>query len=278
MKFEKNNIIALIGSIVFHLAILLSLYFTVLKTIVPEEDSGIMVNFGNVNFAAGQFEPRGEPTSSDMTVAPPPQPAPPTPREEMITQDMEESVSLTNKKKEEERKKKEKKEQEEARRKEAEQRKEEAERKKQADEQRRKEQAIRDRVAGAFGSTGGSESSSQGDAASGSGNQGSPFGNSDSGANEGVGGIGSFNLNGRSIGAGGLPRPAYTIQEEGRIVINITVDPRGNVIMAEIGKGTNIDHATMRKSALEAARKAKFNSIQGANNQSGTITYRYSLR
>ena len=237
-----------------------------------------MVNFGNINLAAGQFEPRGEPTSSDMTAAPPPQPAPPTPREEMITQDMEESVSLTNKKKEEERKKKEKKEQEEVRRREAEQRKAEAERKKQADEQRRKEQAIRDRVAGAFGSTGGSESSSQGDAASGSGNQGSPFGNSDSGANEGVGGIGSFNLNSRSIGAGGLPRPAYTIQEEGRIVINITVDPRGNVIMAEIGKGTNIDHATMRKSALEAARKAKFNSIQGTNNQSGTITYRYSLR
>lgn len=278
MKFEKNDIIALIGSIIFHLSILLVLYFTVLKTIVPEEDSGIMVNFGNVNLAAGQFEPRGEPASSDMTAAPPPQPASPTPREEMITQDLEESVSLTNKKKEEERKKKEKKEQEEARRKETEQRKAEAERKKQADEQRRKEQAIRDRVAGAFGSTGGSENSSQGDAASGSGNQGSPFGNSDSGANEGVGGIGSFNLNGRSIGAGGLPKPAYTIQEEGRIVINITVDPRGNVIMAEIGKGTNIDHATMRKSALEAARKAKFNSIQGTNNQSGTITYRYSLR
>ncbi len=278
MKFEKNDIMALIGSIVFHLAILLLLYFTVLKTIVPEEDSGIMVNFGNVNLAAGQFEPRGEPVSSDMTAAPPPQPASPTPRKEMITQNMEESVSLTNKKKEEERKKKEKKEQEEVRRKEAKQRKVEAERKKQADEQWRKEQAIRDRVAGAFGSTGGSENSNQGDATSGSGNQGSPFGNSDSRANEGVGGIGSFSLNGRSIGAGGLPRPAYTIQEEGRIVINITVDPLGNVIMAEIGKGTNIDHATMRKSALEAARKAKFNSIQGTNNQSGTITYRYSLR
>ena len=52
MKFEKNDIIALIGSIIFHLSILLVLYFTVLKTIVPEEDSGIMVNFGNVNLAA----------------------------------------------------------------------------------------------------------------------------------------------------------------------------------------------------------------------------------
>ena len=66
---------------------------------------------------------------------------------------------------------------------------------------------------------GNAEGNSQGDAESGTGNQGSPFGNSDHGANEGVGGYGSFNLNGRSIGAGGLPRPAYTIQEEGRIVI-----------------------------------------------------------
>ena len=125
---------------------------------------------------------------------------------------------------------------------------------------------------------GSQEGNSQGDAASGTGNQGSPFGNSDHGANEGVGGYGSFNLNGRSIGAGGLPRPAYTIQEEGRIVINITVDPKGNVIFAEIGKGTNIDNASMRKSALDAAKRAKFNSISGANNQSGTITYLYKLK
>ena len=146
-----------------------------------------------------------------------------------------------------------------------------------AEERRKKEQAISNKVAGAFG-IGSQEGNSQGDAGSGTGNQGSPFGNSDHGANEGVGGYGSFNLNGRSIGAGGLPRPAYTIQEEGRIVINITVDPKGNVIFAEIGKGTNIDNGSMRKSALDAAKRAKFNSISGANNQSGTITYLYKLK
>ena len=142
---------------------------------------------------------------------------------------------------------------------------------------KKKDQAISNRVAGAFG-IGGAEGNSQGDAETGTGNQGSPFGNSDHGANEGVGGYGSFNLNGRSIGAGGLPRPAYTIQEEGRIVINITVDPKGNVIFTEIGRGTNIDNASMRKSALDAAKRAKFNSINGANNQSGTITYVYKLK
>ena len=34
----------------------------------------------------------------------------------------------------------------------------------------------------------------------------------------------------------------------------------------------------MRKSALDAAKRAKFNSISGANNQSGIITYLYKLK
>ena len=261
MKFNKDYIYSIAGSVAFHLAIFLILLFTVLRTEIPEEDGGVLVNFGNVNSAAGTFEPKytGQELPQETTTPPPP-PTPPveTPKEEVITQDIEE----------EERKRKE----EEDRRK-----REEAEKKRLEEERRKKEQAISNRVAGAFG-IGGAEGNSQGDAETGTGNQGSPFGNSDHGANEGVGGYGSFNLNGRSIGAGGLPRPAYTIQEEGKIVINITVDPKGNVIFAEIGRGTNIDNASMRKSALDAAKRAKFNSISGANNQSGTITYVYKLK
>ncbi len=281
MNFSKDDIYSLVGTVAFHLAIFVLLWFTVLKTEIPDEEGGVLVNFGNVNSAAGTFEPRytGE-ELPEKTTTPPPTPVPPVeaPKEEVITQDIEESVAITEakkKKKEEQRKR----EAEEKRRKEEEdrQRREEAEKKRLAEERRRKEQAISNRVAGAFG-IGTAEGSSQGDAESGTGNQGSPFGNSDHGANEGVGGYGSFNLNGRSIGAGGLPRPAYTIQEEGKIVINITVDPKGNVIFAEVGRGTNIDNASMRRSALEAAKRAKFNSINEANNQSGTITYVYRLK
>ena len=252
MKLNKDDIYGIVGSVAFHLFILLILGFTVLKTVVPDEDGGILVNFGNVNAAAGTFEPKytGQEPPQETTTPPPPVPEPKveTPKEDLVTQEIEESVAI-----------------------------EEAEKKRLAEERRKKEQAISNKVAGAFG-IGSQEGNSQGDAGSGTGNQGSPFGNSDHGANEGVGGYGSFNLNGRSIGAGGLPRPAYTIQEEGRIVINITVDPKGNVIFAEIGKGTNIDNGSMRKSALDAAKRAKFNSISGANNQSGTITYLYKLK
>lgn len=108
--------------------------------------------------------------------------------------------------------------------------------------------------------------------------QNSPFGNSNLNTEESGICMATFNLNGRSLGPGGLPHPAYTIQEEGKIVINITVNPQGRVIFAEVGRGTNIDNASMRQSALEAARRATFNSISGANNQSGTITYVYKLK
>lgn len=280
MKFNKDDIYALIGSVAFHLAILVILFLTVLKTVIPEDDGGVLVNFGNLNSAAGTFEPRLTGQTPQVTTPPPPPiPTPPkveTPKEDLVTQDLEESVAIEEAKKKKEEEKRKQEEERRKRREEEQRRKEEAEKKRQEEERRKKEEAIKNKVAGAFG-MGSASGTSQGDAAEGEGNQGSPFGNSDQGENEGVGGYGSFNLNGRSIGAAGLPRPTYTAQEEGRIVINITVDPKGNVIFAEIGKGTNIDNASMRKSALEAAKRAKFNSISGANNQSGTITYRYSL-
>lgn len=276
MKFNKDDLYSLLGSVGFHLLILLVLSLTILSTVVPEEDSGVLVNFGNVDEAAGTFEPlnTGQEPMEETTPPPPPTPAVETAKEELVTQDVEESVALAEakKKKEEQRKKEEaiKREQDRIQ-------KEKLEQQRLADAQRQKELAIKNKVAGAFGA-GSAAGSSQGSGETGSGNQGSPFGNSDHGANSGVGGNGSYSLNGRSIGAGGLPRPEYLGQDVGRIVINITVDPKGNVIFAEIGKGTNIDNASMRKSALEAAKRAKFNSISGSNNQSGSITYRYSLR
>lgn len=276
MKFNKDDLYSLLGSVGFHLLILLVLSLTILSTVVPEEDSGVLVNFGNVDEAAGTFEPlnTGQEPMEETTPPPPPTPAVETAKEELVTQDVEESVALAEakKKKEEQRKKEEaiKREQDRIQ-------KEKLEQQRLADAQRQKELAIKNKVAGAFGA-GSAAGSSQGSGETGSGNQGSPFGNSDHGANDGVGGYGSFSLNGRSIGAGGLPRPAYTIQEEGRIVLEIKVNPSGSVISAEISKGTTITNESMRRSAKDAARRAKFNSISGSNDQIGTITYIYKLK
>ena len=54
-------------------------------------------------------------------------------------------------------------------------------------------------------------------------------------------------------------------------------DTKGNVIRADIGRGTTIEDVGMREKAKAAARKNRFNEISGVNNQSGTITYVYKL-
>ena len=112
MRLNKDDIYSLIGTVAFHGVILLILWFTVLKTEVPDEDGGVLVNFGNVDAAAGMFEPKytGQEPPQETTTPPPPVPEPQveTPKQELITQDIEESVALEDakKKKEEEKRKK----------------------------------------------------------------------------------------------------------------------------------------------------------------------------
>ncbi|GBU07065.1 cell envelope biogenesis protein TonB [Bacteroidales bacterium] len=251
--------------------------FTYLTTVVSDEEEGILVSFGNVDLAAGTFEPAS--VGVDEVVSPEviPTPAPPTvaPTEDPnLSQDLEASIQIEEQKK----KRKEEARQEEIKRKVIEEERKTAlalEKKK--EEERKRQQAISNQVAGAFGA-GTTSAANRGSESEGAGSQGSSEGTSSQGANSGTGGYGEFSLSGRSIGAGGLPRPVYTVQEEGRIVINITVDSKGNVIASAIGRGTNIDNASMRTSALNAAKKAKFNTIAGTNNQTGTITYRYFLK
>ena len=273
------------GSGIFCLLIVLLLYFTVLKTTVKAGEEGILVNFGNVNLSSGTFEPKsGEPVTE--TILPQPvQQAVPSPQTQpvvqqqtrnntapAVTQEIENTAAIEAARKAQEEKNRREAELQAQRQKEATEL--QAQREKEAAEQRKRDE-INQQVAGAFGS-GTNGQNQKGTSTAGSGVQGNPQSTSPVGVSTGTG-YGEFNLGGRTLGVGGLPRPDYSVQEEGRIVINITVDPNGNVIFAEIGRGTNIDNSNLRKSALEAARKAKFNKITG-NNQSGTITYRYSLK
>ena len=147
---------------------------------------------------------------------------------------------------------------------------------KKAAEQKAAAEAAAKRIAGAFGK--GTQTGSKGTGTAGTGIQGSPTGNSAEGQSSGVGGYGSWDLNGRSLGSGGLPRPIYNVQEEGRVVVTITVNPAGQVIHTSINKRTNTANAALRKAAEDAARKATFNAVGGVNNQTGTITYYFKLK
>lgn len=102
-----------------------------------------------------------------------------------------------------------------------------------------------------------------------------------SGTGSGTGngsGNGSFDLDGRSLGPDGLPHPSYNVREEGRVVVTIVVSPSGSVIRTSINKMTNTTNPVLRRAAEEAAKKARFNSIHGLNNQTGTITYYFKLK
>jgi len=268
MTLTKSKNLGILGTVLIHtLLILYLLIFGFHKKESTAED-GLFVNFGNINEASGLFEPAGEGTTNKTESVPVSEQSPELKADQkMITQDKETSVSLSEKKKVTEDLRKNK-EAEQIRIKEQ----------KIQTEQNRKAAAISSQAANAFGRPVG-KGTSQGKALSGTGNQGLPTGNTHSANTAGGGtGYGHFSLNGRSLD-GGLPHPSYSIQEEGIVVVQIIVSPKGNVTAASVAlQGTNTDNATLRSAALSAAKQARFNAIEGSQIQSGTITYQFRLK
>jgi len=244
-----------------------------------------------------------------VTSPPKPQPKPTPAKEVAMTQDYEKTAAIDaaeNKKRQEEKKKQDlleeqrlaqAKETERIKNAEAEKiRKAEADRKAKAEaekkakeEQQRKINEINSRAQGAFASNGnGTGGKGTGDGKSQgqtfpSGNQGVPTGDPNSN-NFGPGGSGngskgsgpSFSLSGRT--ASSLPKPNYPGEDEGIVVVKITVDKNGNVTAAEPGaRGTTIMNQKFWQEAKQAATKAKFNTDDNAPAQQGTITYRFVL-
>lgn len=276
---RKSEYIGALGALLVHVAVIALLILVSFAVPRPDEEAGgIPVMMGDVDMAQGNFDPS---TMVDVEVLPEETPeAQPQPEveseQEMITQSEEETVAIKPKAEPKTEKPKEvKKPEKTAAQKAAEARKlaeEKAER-----ERKAAAEAASKRVAGAFGK-GSQMGGSKGTAESGEGVEGSREGNSSTGAKSGVGGYGTFNLGGRSIGAGGLPRPVYNVQEEGRVVVSITVNPAGQVIATGIDRMTNTVNAALRRAALDAAKKARFNAVDGVNNQTGTITYYFNLK
>lgn len=259
-KVSREKILGIIGTTLFTVLLFLLLIFTYFKLAVPPQElEGIPVMFGNVENAYGAFES----PYTEVTPIPTPQvETPPQPQlEEFITQNSEPSIDIEAQREEERRR----------RELEAERRRvEEAERIRR--EKEAQSRRINEQMSGLFGESNESRGTTEGE-----GSQGVSTGNSSEGSPIGTGGIGTFSLGGRSLGSGGLAQPTYNVNDFGTVVVNITVDPGGNVIHAEIGRGTNTPNSALLSEALRAARNTKFNSINSVNNQQGTITYRFNL-
>lgn len=275
---KKGEYIGMLGALLVHVAIIALLILVSFTLPNNQDEGGVPVMMGDVDASLGNYDPS---TMVDVDVLPPedvPEVVEPqeTVEQEMITQTEEETVVIKpkaepKKEKPEVVKKPEKTAAEKA-----------AEAKKLAEEKAKRErkaaaEAAAKRVSGAFGK-GAQMDGSKGTANSGTGVEGSKDGNSSSGAKTGTGGYGTFDLGGRSIGEGGLPRPVYNVQEEGRVVVSITVNPAGHVIATSINRQTNTVNTALRKAAEDAAKRARFNAVEGMNNQTGTITYYFNLR
>lgn len=296
----KENTISIAGTITVHLVLFLLLLFYYVKPsddlISDEELSGVPVMFGNVQDALGNDKANGigngtnqnienvnidklQPNNIENNETPKEELKPEIVQKPIVkpteqskdqtqtqTQNIEKTVSLEDTKKDQEKKR-----EKEALIKEQQLKAEAAAKAKQVEE---KKKNINNQLAGLFGD--GTGTGSRGNT-SGSGTQGSPSGNGDIGKTSGVGGRGSYDLGGRGVGAAGLVLPAYDVDDYGTVVVDIIVDPQGNVIETGIGRGTTTSNATLRSESIRAARKTKFKIINTSNNQRGTITYKFNL-
>ena len=290
---KKNKVTGWVSTLVLHAVLLLLLWLVAISQPKMQEEGGVPVMLGNMEMAQGDADPYtltdvdilDEPQLPSEVSAPEPVPTPPV-KTEMITQEDEPTVAVPKKetpkpkvKTETVKKETPKKEPVKPKEKTEAEKRAEAERlaaEKKAAEEKAAAEAAAKRIAGAFGK--GTQMGSKGTAETGEGIQGSPTGNAAEGHSTGVGGYGTFDLNGRSLGPGGLPKPVYNVQEEGRVVVTITVNSAGQVIHTSINKRTNTANAALRKAAEDAARRARFNAVSGVNNQTGTITYYFKLK
>lgn len=86
----------------------------------------------------------------------------------------------------------------------------------------------------------------------------------------------SYDLSGRSV-QGELPKPRYTADETGKVIVDVTVDATGRVTSAAYrSQGSTTNNSELVAAAVEAARKARFSESETIV-QGGTITYIFRM-
>lgn len=289
-KFPSQKGKGFAGTALIHLGvfiILLIVAFSAPKP--PDQENGILVNFGTGETGFGLIEPSPPASDVETAVALPTVTTPsPVKEDVLLTQNFDkESPEVTKVDPEAEKKKNEQIEAEHIRQVEIETAKvkqaaEDAEKKRIEEEQKRISDIVnRTKNALAGSKNTGTNSTSEG-IAGGPGNQGVPTGSVDSkvrsdGSGTGDKGI-SYDLQGRGFQL--LPPPKYDYQGEGKVVVEVIVDRTGKVTQATPGaKGSTTLDEYLLNAAKEAALKAKFNPKPDAPLvQKGTITYNFILK
>ena len=268
-KKQERHIVASVGTLLFMLLVFLLLWFIYLTAVVPEEQEGVEVAFGEVAEAGGYMAEQ-----SEAIPLPVPQPTSPAPSSapsdnNLMTQEDEESLALRKQQEEAEKARRQAEAEQLQRQREEQARKEEERKAREAAEAaERAKQAEAVAKANALGSLFGQAGNTAGSGDSqGSGQKGNPVvGHGSVGGNE-------WSLDGRRIKT--LPPPLNTFNQEGKVVVQIRVNAAGQVVSATI-KGGDVSDKQTQQLALDAARKAMF--TEGQHDQIGTITYIFKYK
>ena len=275
--------------------LLLLLFYVGLTYLDPPIENGISVNFGTTEFGSGRIQPKEkikseplntpikEPNVQEEKVeevveeVPEENVAEEKPAEKILTQENEESIKI--------------KQQQEAKRKAdeaAKKAKAEAERvareKKEAEERLRKEQQAKknklDELIGGINKSEGTASGGEGDdnkAGDKGQPDGDPYATSYYGSPGSGSGTGGYGLNGRSLVSKG--KVEQECNEEGRVVVKITVDRNGKVVNAEPGqKGSTNTHPCLMEPAKRTAFMHRWNLDSNAPSQQiGFVVVNFKL-
>jgi outer membrane biosynthesis protein TonB len=259
----------IVGTVIMHTLIAMLLIFTYIKLSKPaESEGGILINFGDMERAGGQFEPALNNQQAQAATASAAQPA--ESEDGMLTQDFEEAPVVKKP----------------AATKKTEPKKAEIKPTPKPIQAKPVAPATptvnKKALYSSKGATGKSttETGTSEGIYKGSGNMGDPDGSTESdNYSKGLGGSGiGFNLNGRNPIH--LQKPEFNIQKDGIVVVEITVDRSGKVISATPGaKGSTLVDNTLYAAARKAALESKFNlKNDSPERQIGTITYHFKLQ
>ena len=267
MKKYESDIKATVGTVILMLLLFLLLWFVRIGAPKQQEDEGIEVAFGAVDEAGGYQEQQTEavPLQAEEAAAPAEPEAPSN--NDLMTQEDEEALALARQREQQERERQQA--EAEKRQRQAEERaraEAEARAKAEADAARKAKEdaaiAKANQFGGLFGK-GCSEEQGSGDS-KGGGQKGNPVGHGSVGGND-------WSLAGREAKA--IPRPDNNFRQEGKVVVEIQVNPAGQVINATLGAGSTVSDAATINLAIEAAKKAVFSA--GDKAARGTITYHF---
>ena len=256
-NIDKDKRKGIIGTVVFHIIVVIILFIATLSPPdPPRPEIGMEINLGYSDQGMGDVQP---PKPVEKVIPKPTQEVQPT-KDNVVTQNTEESIKLDDSKTKVKEQPKEivKKPEEEP-----------VEEKKKVINQdfvfKKKKKSTDGGNEGITGKPG---------------DQGKEDGKVEAVNYSGAGGNGngiSFSLAGRA--AKKLAKPTNNSSEQGTVVIKIWVDRSGKVINARMKvSGTNTSSTNLQKLALEAALKARFNANPNATEvQTGTITYKFVL-